>query len=251
MALLNNKTAVITGGNSGIGYATAVDFLAKGAKVLITGRRSDAVQQAVQTLGNQADGFVADQASLSDAKKLADHVRDTYGKIDILFVNAGIGKFGPFSTTTEEDFDKLMNINFKGAFFTIQELLPLINDGGSIILLSSINAYSGMPGAIVYSATKAALNSLGRTLSRELSGRKIRVNIVNPGPIDTPIFEKEGITREVINAGLMAKVIPLGRIGQPEEVANLVSFLASDDASFITGGEYNVDGGFIVHPLIG
>ena len=251
MDQLQNKTAVITGGNSGIGYATAADFLAKGAKVLITGRKPEAVQQAVAALGGEVDSFIADQGKINDSQKLAEYVRDRYGKIDILFVNAGVGTFANVTDVTEEAFDYIMDINLKGAFFTVQHLLPLINDGGTIILLSSVNAHSGMPGASVYSASKAGLNSLGRTLSRELSGRKIRVNIVNPGPVDTPILEKAGVPKEAINPEHIASRLPVGRIGQPEEIARLVSFLASDEASFITGAEYNVDGGLSVHPLIG
>jgi NAD(P)-dependent dehydrogenase (short-subunit alcohol dehydrogenase family) len=250
MELLQNKTAVITGGNSGIGYATAADFLAKGAKVVITGRRPDAVQQAVATLGKDVDSFIADQGKIEDSKQLAEYVRDRYGKIDILFVNAGIGTFANVVDVTEEQFDRIMDTNLKGAFFTVQHLLPLINDGGTIILLSSVNAHSGMPGASVYSASKAGLNSLGRTLSRELSARKIRVNIVNPGPVETPILEKAGVPKEAINPDHIAQRLPIGRIGQPEEIARLISFLASDDASFITGAEYNIDGGLSVHPLI-
>ncbi|MCW3464447.1 glucose 1-dehydrogenase [Chitinophaga nivalis] len=252
MALLANKTAVITGGNSGIGYATAADFLEKGAKVLITGRKPDAVQRAVHDLGNAAEGFTADQSSLEDAKKLAAYVHSRYGKIDILFVNAGVGKFVPLESATEAEFDEIMDINFKGAFFTVQALLPLLNEGGTIILLSSINAYLGMPGAAIYGASKAALNSLGRTLARELAPRKIRVNIVNPGPVDTPIFSKTGVPEEEAKA-MQAKVVsgvPVGRIGRPEEVARLVSFLASDEATYINGGEYTIDGGALVHPLI-
>lgn len=250
MDQLQNKTAVITGGNSGIGYATAADFLAKGAKVLITGRKPEAVQQAAAALG-KADSFIADQGRIEDSQKLAEYVRDRYGKIDILFVNAGVAAMEPFTNVTETSFDTVMDINLKGAFFTVQHLLPLINDGGTIILLSSVNAYAGMPGASVYSASKAGLNSLGRTLSRELASRKIRVNIVNPGPVATPILEKAGIPKEAINEEQLAKALPIGRIGQPEEIAKLVSFLASDDASFITGAEYNIDGGIITHPLIG
>ncbi|MEI3800547.1 MULTISPECIES: glucose 1-dehydrogenase [unclassified Chitinophaga] len=251
MDQLQNKTAVITGGNSGIGYATAADFLAKGAKVLITGRKPEAVQQAVAALGGEVDSFIADQGKINDSQKLAEYVRDRYGKIDILFVNAGVAAFASFADVTEASFDTVMDINLKGAFFTVQHLLPLINDGGTIILLSSVNALAGMPGAVVYSASKAGLNSLGRTLSRELASRKIRVNIVNPGPVATPILEKAGIPKEAISEEQLAKALPIGRIGQPEEIAKLVSFLASDDASFITGAEYNIDGGISVHPLIG
>ncbi|MDR6569183.1 glucose 1-dehydrogenase [Chitinophaga ginsengisegetis] len=251
MDQLQNKTAVITGGNSGIGYATAADFLAKGAKVLITGRKPEAVQQAVAALGGEVDSFIADQGKINDSQKLAEYVRDRYGKIDILFVNAGVAAFASFADVTEASFDTVMDINLKGAFFTVQHLLPLINEGGTIILLSSVNALAGMPGAVVYSASKAGLNSLGRTLSRELASRKIRVNIVNPGPVATPILEKAGIPKEAISEEQLAKALPIGRIGQPEEIAKLVSFLASDDASFITGAEYNIDGGISVHPLIG
>ncbi|KAG4069343.1 hypothetical protein HA402_012196 [Bradysia odoriphaga] len=249
MDLLKNKTAVITGGNSGIGYATAADFVAKGAKVLITGRKPEAVQQAAAALGG-VDSFIADQGQTGDSEKLAAYVRDRYGKIDILFVNAGIASLGVFASVTEEAFDSVMNINLKGAFFTVQHLLPLINDGGAIILLSSVMAYAGMPGGSVYSASKAGLNSLGRTLARELADRKIRVNVVNPGPVATTILEKAGIPKEAINEEQLAKGLPLGRIGQPEEIAKLVAFLASDEASFITGAEYNIDGGVNVHPLL-
>ncbi|HVI45618.1 MAG TPA: glucose 1-dehydrogenase [Chitinophaga sp.] len=252
MSQLKDKVAVITGGNSGIGYATAEDFLKKGAKVLITGRNPEAVQRAVHSLGAPAEGFTADQSSLADTEKLAAYVRSRYGKVDILFINAGVGKFQPFEQVTEKDFDEIMDINFKGAFFTAQQLLPLINEGGSIIFLSSINAYSGMPNAVVYSASKAAMNTAARTLARELASRKIRVNVVNPGPIVTPILEKAGITGEEAIAfrAQLAEKVPLGRMGESPEVAKLVSFLASDDASFITGSEYNVDGGLIVHPLL-
>ncbi|WP_143307464.1 glucose 1-dehydrogenase [Chitinophaga vietnamensis] len=248
MKQLANKVAVITGGNSGIGYATAEEFLKQGAKVLITGRNPGAVQRAALALGEQAEGITADQASLADAEQLAAHVEKTYGKIDILFVNAGVGKFFNFADTHEDDFDSIMNINFKGAYFTVKQLLPLINEGGTIIFLSSINAYFGMPGAAVYSASKAALNSLSRTLSRELVDRKIRVNTVNPGPVATPILEKAGFNAEeaVAFQQKLATNVPIGRIGQSPEVAKLVSFLASDDAAFINGVEYNVDGGLMV-----
>ncbi|MBV8251846.1 MAG: SDR family oxidoreductase [Chitinophaga sp.] len=249
MSSYQDKTVVVTGGNSGIGFATAEEFLAKGYRVLITGRNPDAVKKAVQQLGEPAAGFTADQQSLEDTKQLAEYIRNRYGKIDVLFINAGVGKFASFQDTDEGHFDTVMDINFKGAFFTAQYLLPLINEGGSIIFLSSINALVGMPGTAVYSASKAALNSLARTLSRELAPRKIRVNAVNPGPIQTPIFDKAGFQAEALEH--FSTLVPMKRIGQPAEVAKLVTFLASDDASFITGSEVNVDGGFAVHPLAG
>jgi NAD(P)-dependent dehydrogenase (short-subunit alcohol dehydrogenase family) len=248
MSSLKDKIVVITGGNSGIGYATAASFLAKGAKVLITGRNPGAIQEAVYALGHPAEGFKADQSDVTDAKRLAEYVQGRFGKIDALFINAGVAKLAPFETVTTDLYDELMNVNFKGAFFTIQHLLPLINDGGSITLLSALNAYAGTPNGAVLSASKAALNSLGRTLSRELASRKIRVNTVNPGIIATPLLEKVGMP-DVFKTHL-GNITPLGRLGKAEDVANMVTFLASDEASFITGGEYNVDGGLMVHPLI-
>lgn len=248
MSSLKDKIVVITGGNSGIGYATAASFLAKGAKVLITGRNPGAVRDAVHALGHPAEGFKADQSDLGDAKRLAEYVQGRFGKIDALFINAGVAKLASFETVTTDLYDELMNVNFKGAFFTIQHLLPLINDGGSITLLSALNAYSGSPNTAVLSASKAALNSLGRTLSRELSSRKIRVNTVNPGIIATPLLEKVGMP-DVFRTHI-GNITPLGRLGKAEDIANMVTFLASEEASFISGVEYNVDGGLMVHPLI-
>ncbi len=250
MSQLLDKVAIITGGNSGIGFAAAQEFLTKGARVLITGRKKDAVDQAVAALGTNAAGFLADQRSLEDADKLAAHVKAQYGKVDILFVNAGVAVLGAFAETTEAQFDEGMDINFKGAFFTVQKLLPLLKDGGSIIFLSSINAATGMAGTAVYSASKAAMNSLTRVLSRELAGRKIRVNAVNPGPITTPILEKAGLSDEAA-AGFreqISKAVPLQRMGDAGEVAKLVAFLASDDSRYISGTEVAIDGGLTVHP---
>lgn len=252
MDQLQNKVAVITGGNSGIGFATAQEFLAKGAKVIITGRKKAAVEEAVAALGAGADGFVADQSKLQDADALARHVEAKYGKIDILFVNAGIAYFNAFADVSESQFDEIMDINFKGAFFTAQKLLPLLKDGGALIFLSSVNAYAGMPGTAVYGASKAAMNSLTRTLARELSARNIRVNVVNPGPIKTAIFGKTGRSEAEVDVMLeqIKGAVPLQRVGDSEEVAKLVAFLASDDSRFITGAELNIDGGLAVHPLI-
>lgn len=253
MSTLKNKVAVVTGGNSGIGYATAEEFVAKGAQVIITGRNRTAVDAAATKLGNGTLGIIADQASLTDTDALVSSVKEHFRKVDVLFVNAGIGTFSPVSDVTEAAFDDIMNINFKGAYFTVQKFLPLLNDGASIILLSSVNAFTAMPNTSVYSASKAALNALGRTLSSELAVRNIRVNTVNPGPINTPIFDKLGMdqaTQTSFNSVVKERV-PLNRFGESSEVAKLVAFLASSDASFITGSEYTIDGGVSSQVLLG
>ncbi|MBL4799117.1 MAG: SDR family oxidoreductase [Oleispira sp.] len=247
---LTGKVAVVTGGNSGIGYETAKYFKAAGAKVIITGRSAERVSTAASELG--VKGIVADVIDLSAIDALVAQVKQEFGNIDVLFVNAGIFSPAPVGQNTEEMFDTQMGINFKGAVFTTEKFLPIINDGASIINLSSINAYTGMPNTAIYAASKAALNSYTRTAATELAGRKIRVNSVNPGPVFTPIFSKTGMPEEQLNefAGAMQDRIPLKRFGQPEDIAKLVTFLASDDASFITGGEYNIDGGINVNPIL-
>ncbi len=247
---LNGKTAVVTGGNSGIGYASAKKLKERGANVIITGRSTEKVETASKELG--VTGFVADVKDLSAMDKLVSNVESQFGKVDILFVNAGVFVPAPIGQISEEMFDNQMGINFKGALFTIEKFLPILNDGSSIINLSSVNAYTGMPNTAVYAASKAALNSYTRTAATELAPRKIRINSINPGPIATPIFEKTGMPEEQLKgfAEAMQNRIPLKRFGQPEDVANLVCFLASDEASFITGGEYNIDGGININPLL-
>lgn len=251
MSQVQGKVAVVTGGNSGIGYAAAKELKENGATVVITGRSAERVNAAASELG--VEGLVADVSDLNALDSLVQAVGDKHGKVDVLFVNAGIFKPTPLGHMSEEVFDETMNINFKGAVFTLEKFLPILNDGASVINLSSINAYAGMPNATVYSASKAAMNSFTRTAAFELAPRKIRVNSVNPGPISTPIFGKTGMSEEQINgmAGALQNRIPLQRFGQPEDIAKLVGFLASDDASFITGSEYNIDGGTNINPILG
>lgn len=251
MSKLKGKVAVVTGGNSGIGYASAKALKEEGADVIITGRNPEKVNQAANELGVQ--GMVADVNELSAIDDLVAEVQNSFDKVDILFVNAGIFQPAPIGQISEAHFDQQMGINFKGALFTTEKFLPILNDGASIINLSSVNAYTGMPNTAVYAASKAALNAYTRTAATELAPRKIRVNSVNPGPVYTPIFGKTGMAEDQLNgfAEAMQNRVPLKRFGQPEDIAKLVSFLASDDASFITGSEYNIDGGINVNPLLG
>ncbi|MCL4107395.1 UNVERIFIED_CONTAM: hypothetical protein GTU68_067306 [Idotea baltica] len=251
MSKLNGKVAVVTGGNSGIGYASAKEFKEQGATVVITGRNSERVAEAAKELG--VKGIVADVESVSAIENLVSEVKNDIGNVDVLFVNAGVFQPSPVGQVSEEMFDQQVGINFKGAIFTTEKFLPILNDGASIINLSSINAYTGMPNTAIYAATKAALNSYTRTAATELAPRNIRVNAVNPGPIETPIFGKTGMNEELLEGmgQAMQNRIPLKRYGQPIEIAKVVAFLASDDASFITGGEYNVDGGTNVNPILG
>lgn len=245
MNRLEGKVAVVTGGNSGIGLATAKRFQQEGARVAISGRSKKTLHEAVRTIGNGVLAIQADVAKLTDLDKLFTEVSQKLGKIDVLFVNAGVAKFGSIAETSESTYDEQFDINIKGAYFTIQKALPLLNDGASIILNTSVADIKGNIGTSAYSATKAALRSLARTAAAELVGRGIRVNAVAPGPIVTPIFGRTGLSQEGIDEfakQILAKV-PMKRFGQPEEVATTVVFLASQDASYITGVEINVDGG--------
>jgi NAD(P)-dependent dehydrogenase (short-subunit alcohol dehydrogenase family) len=245
MGRLDGKVAVVTGGNSGIGLATAKRLQEEGAKVAISGRSRKTLDEAVKAIGNGVLAVQANVANLAEVDKLYAQVAEKFGKFDVLFVNAGVGKFAPLATTSEALYDEQFDINIKGAYFTIQKALPFLNDGASIILNTSVAGSTGMEGASAYSATKAALRSLARTAAAELVGRGIRVNAVAPGPIVTPILERTGLSKEAVDAFTRDIVtrVPMKRFGQPEEVAATVAFLASQDASYITGIEINVDGG--------
>jgi len=250
MSSLKNKVAVVTGGNSGIGYATAKEFAAQGARVIITGRNQDSLDSISAEIS--ATGIVAEQANLASIEHLAEQVKTQFGKIDVIFLNAGATAFSPFESATEEHFDSLMDTNVKGAFFTLQKLLPLLNDGSSIILNTSINGNIGMPGTAVYAATKGALLSLNRVLATELAPRQIRVNAVSPGPVETPLYGKLGLGKQEVDGlgDTLGKKILLGRFGKAEEVAKTVAFLASSDSSFITGTEIVIDGGLTVNAVM-
>ena len=245
MKTLEGKVAVITGGSSGIGLATAKLFQQAGARVAISGRNQQALDAAAKELGNGLLAVRADASKLQDAQALFAAVAAKLGRIDVLFANAGIAKFAPVQEVTEAFYDEIFGINVKGVFFTLQQALPFLNDKASIILNTSVVNQTGMPTTSVYAASKAAVRSLARTLASELAARGIRVNVVSPGPIETPIFGKMGLPKEAVDAFAANVVaqIPLRRFGRPEEVAQTALFLASDAASYITGVEVNVDGG--------
>jgi NAD(P)-dependent dehydrogenase (short-subunit alcohol dehydrogenase family) len=243
---LEGKVAVVTGGNSGIGLATAKRFAAEGAHVFITGRRQAELDRAAAEIGPNAVAVRADSSNLSDLDRVYDLVKDKAGRIDILFANAGVGEFAALAEITEDHYDKIFDINVKGVLFTVQKALPLFRDGGSIILNASVVASTGTRAFSVYSATKAAVRNFARSWILELADRGIRVNAVSPGPIATPGLDGLGNTEEQsrqFQAGMIAG-IPLGRLGTPDEVAKAVVFLASDDSSFVNGAELFVDGGF-------
>jgi NAD(P)-dependent dehydrogenase (short-subunit alcohol dehydrogenase family) len=242
---LNNKIAVITGGNSGIGLATAQAFIQEGAKVAIFGRNAETLEAARQTLGEKAIAVQGDVTNLDNLETLFTTAKNTFGGVDVLFINAGLAEFAPIEAVSEKTFDHIMDVDFKGAYFTIQKALPYLNDGASIILTTSGANVLGMPGSSVYAASKAALRSLARTLSAELIGRGIRVNAVSPGPIETPVFGRIGLSPEQIEGFKqgMIQEVPMKRLGQPEEIAKAVLFLASSDSSYVLGTELVVDGG--------
>jgi len=245
MAKLAGKIALVTGGNSGMGLATARLFAAEGAKVVITGRRQKDLDEAVKTVGPSALAVQGDVSKMADLDRLFATVKNKYGRLDVLFANAGFGEVAPLANVTEDQFDRQFATNVKGLFFTVQRALPLLSDGASIILNSSIANYKGMESLSVYSATKAAVRSFARTWTNDLKTRKIRVNSLSPGPIDTPIFGKMGLNEDQANGFKQALpgMVPLGRIGNSNEIATTALFLASDDSSYITGIDLAVDGG--------
>jgi NAD(P)-dependent dehydrogenase (short-subunit alcohol dehydrogenase family) len=245
MKRYDKKTAVITGGNSGIGFATAKRLRDEGAQVIIVGRNADKVASAAAELGDDVVGLAADVTKGDELDAAYATIKKQFGQIDVLFANAGVAFFAPVSDVTEEFFDSITTINQKGLFFSIQKALPLLKEGSSVVINTSVVNELGFANASVYAATKAAARSFARGLAGELAARGIRVNAVAPGPIETPIYGKMGLAGEVLDEfskGMLSQV-PLGRFGKPEEIAAAVAFLGSSDASFITGAELAVDGG--------
>jgi NAD(P)-dependent dehydrogenase (short-subunit alcohol dehydrogenase family) len=246
MSKLTGKVALITGGSSGLGLATAKRFVAEGAYVFITGRRQPELDAAVKEIGSNVTAICGDISNLTDLDRLFTAIKEQKGRVDILFANAGGGAFAPLGQVTEAQFDKYFGINVKGTLFTVQKALPLIPPGGAIVINGSMVSIKGFPGFGVYAATKAALRSFARTWSVDLKGRNIRVNVVSPGTVVTLGYKSElGLTDEQIEgfAAQAAAVAPLGRTGTPDEIAKTVVFLASDDSSFVNGIELFVDGG--------
>jgi len=245
MKRFKDKVAVITGGNSGIGFATAQRFVAEGAYVFITGRRQSELDAALKQIGgNNISGVQGDVSNMADLDRLYATVNEQKGSIDILFANAGVVELAPLGTITEAHFDKIFSVNVKGLLFTVQKALPLFHEGGSIILNASIATSKGFEAFSVYNATKAAVRSFARSWTVDLKHRKIRINAISPGPIDTPIFYSSTLTEEEVNQikASLVTAVPIGRIGSPDEIAKAALFLASDDSSYITGIELCVDG---------
>jgi len=239
MGKLEGKVAVITGATSGMALATAKLFVAEGAYVFITGRRQQQLDAAVKAIGRNVTGVQGDAGNLADLDRLYDTVRREKGRIDVLFASAGVGEFAPIGEVTEAQFDQTFGVNVRGTLFTVQKALPLFTDGGSIIMNGSIASSKGFPAFGVYSASKAAVRSFARSWTVDLKARKIRVNVLSPGTIETAIFD--GIPKEAKD--MFVSLIPRGTIGQPEEIATAALFLASSDSSFVTGIELFVDGG--------
>ncbi|GAA4154868.1 SDR family oxidoreductase [Chryseobacterium ginsenosidimutans] len=242
---LNNKVAVITGGTSGIGLAIAKRFVQEGAKVAVIGRNQQAIDKAIAEIGSNGLGIQGDVSSLADLTRIYQIVADHFGKVDTLVVNAGVYILAPLADFTEEQFDQVSDINFKGAFFSVQKALPVLNDGASVVLVSSTVNSKGVPNHAAYSATKAAVRSLARSFSAELLDRKIRVNALTPGPVDTPVFGTVAGSPEEADAmkEAMGNFTPVKRLAQAEELAAAALYLASDDSSFMLGAELLLDGG--------
>lgn len=245
MSKVNNKVAVITGGSSGIGLATAREFITNGAKVVIFGRGKQALEEAVRELGPSSLAVQGDVCNLKDLDRLFSETQVQFGKVDILFINAAQAKLAPISDTTEAFFDEMINVNFKGAYFTLQKAIPYLNNNASVIITTSWLNSIGFGGSSLLSASKAALRSMARVASAELADKGIRVNAISPGAIATPLWGKIGLPDEVLQAAgeAITQQIPLKRWGQPEEIAKTVLFLASADSSYIVGNELTVDGG--------
>ena len=239
MGKLQGKVAVITGGSTGIGLAAAKLFVREGAYVFITGRRQKELDEAVKAIGSNVTGIQGDVAKLADLDRLYDTVGRVKGRIDIVFANAGVAEFAPLGRISEEHFDKLFNINVKGTLFTVQKALPLLNDGGSIILTGSVAGVKGTPAFGVYGATKAAVRNFVRAWTVELKDRRIRSNVLSPGPTETPAIGQQPAD----SIARIVSTIPMGRMGEADEIAKAALFLASDDSSFVTGIELFVDGG--------
>jgi NAD(P)-dependent dehydrogenase (short-subunit alcohol dehydrogenase family) len=245
MQRLKDKVAVVTGGNSGIGLATAKSYAREGAKVVIFGRNAETLETARQQVGEGTLAIQGDASNLADLERLFAEVEKAHGSVDVLFVNAGVAKFAPLEAVTEEFFDHQFGINVKGALFTLQKALPLLKEGSSVIFNTSVVNEQGMPNMTVYAATKAALRNIVRTTAGELVGRGIRVNAVSPGPVETPIFDRSGLPKEAIEefGKSINEAVPMKRFGKPDEIAAAALFLASDDSSYMLGVEIPVDGG--------
>lgn len=239
---LQNKIALVTGGNSGIGLATAKLFKEQGAQVIITASSSETFTKSQKEYGGHFDVVQADVSKASELDRLFSHVKAKYGKLDVLFANAGIAAFSPTAEANEEHFDRLFNINVKGLYFTVQKALPILEKGSSVILTASVVGVKGFPGASVYSATKAAVRSFARTWTAEIPVDQVRFNVLSPGPIETPIFDKLGMTDETKT--FMMNQLPIKRFGTPEEMAKVALFLASNDSTYVAGAEIFADGGF-------
>jgi NAD(P)-dependent dehydrogenase (short-subunit alcohol dehydrogenase family) len=246
MAKLQNKIALITGGTTGIGLATAQRFVAEGAKVILTGRNPDTLQAAREQLGEGVEVIKSDASDEEDIADLFAQVEARHGRIDVLFLNAGIAKFAPLGEAPVDDFDRMWRINVRGPWLALQKALPLLGEGASVIFNTSALDVKGMAGASAYASTKAALRSIVRTAAAELAERKVRVNAIAPGPVETPIYSKLGLPAEAMDemAGGIVSGIPLGRFGAATEIASGALFLASDDSSYMTGAELPLDGGY-------